>query len=568
MSNDKNSTKSLTKVEAIKTASNYLRGTIEEGLLDTSTGALGNDDIQLTKFHGFYQQDDRDLRRERRRMKLEKAFSFMIRIRVPGGICSAGQYVQLDDLSNSYANGTIKLTTRQAFQFHGVLKGDLKPIMKGINDSLLDTLAACGDVNRNVMCSANPFESSVHQEVYEFAGKLSDHLSPKTRAYYEMWVDDEKVVSTVEDHEPIYGKTYLPRKFKIGIAIPPDNDVDVLTQDVGLIAIVDAGKLIGFNVTVGGGMGMSHGKEETFPRLGDTLGFISPDSVIPVAEAIVTTQRDFGDRTNRRHARLKYTIEDRGIEWFRQEVESRSGITFQTARSFTFSGMSDRYGWVEGINGKWHYTLFIMSGRIKDSGELKLKTGLREIAKVHKGDLRLTGNQNLIISNVSASDKGQIEALLERYGLVNPGNLSGLRRNALSCVALPTCGLALAESERELPQLVAKIETILEEAGLRDDEITLRITGCPNGCARPYNAEIGLVGRAPGKYNLYLGAAFDGSRLNKLYKNALREEEILAELDTLIRAYAKERGTGERFGDFLVRIGVVEATACGREFHS
>lgn len=556
-----------TKVEVIKEASNYLRGTILEGLADDSTGAIAPDDTQLTKFHGIYQQDDRDLRKERRQQKLERAFYFMIRVRVPGGICSPAQWLEIDRIADTFGNGSIKITTRQAFQLHGVIKGNLKATIRQINDALLNTLAACGDVNRNVMCNPNPYQSELHQEVYEVAIKVADHLSPRTKAYHEIWLDGEKVAGGEQDHEPIYGKTYLPRKFKTAFAIPPSNDVDVFTHDLGFIAIIDDDRLAGFNVTVGGGLGMDHGKVLTFPRLADVLGFITIEQIIPVAEAVVTTQRDFGDRSNRKHARMKYTIEDRGIEWFKQEVEQRAGLNLQPARHFKFDSMADRYGWTMGINGMWHFNLFIQNGRVKDTDEFKLKRGVSEIARVHQGDFRLTPNQNLIIANISEEKKPEIEALLSKYGLLNSHLQTGLRLNSLACVALPTCGLALAESERQVHGVLVDLEKILDKAGLRDDEITIRMTGCPNACARPYDAEIGLVGRAPGKYNLYLGAAFDGSRLNKLYKKLDNVEQIAEELDPILRRYAVERNNGERFGDFCIRAGYVKATEKGSQFH-
>ena len=556
------------KVEGIKEASDFLRGTILEGLADTSTGAIANDDTQLTKFHGIYQQDDRDLRVQRRKEKREKAFSFMIRVRVPAGVCTPQQWLEMDRLANQYANGTLKLTTRQAFQFHGVLKGVLKNTIKEINEALLDTIAACGDVNRNVMCNTNPYQSAVHGEVFELARKISAHLTPNTKAYHEIWLDDELVEGGQEDEEPIYGKTYLPRKFKTVIAVPPSNDVDVFAHCLGFIAIVDAeNHLVGYNVSVGGGMGMAHGKKETFPRLADVMGFCTPEQAVDVAEKVVTVQRDYGDRSERRHARLKYTIEDRGIDWFRNEVEKRLGYSLEPARSFKFEYSGDRYGWIKGTDDKWHLTLFIENGRVRDTKDYLMQTGLREIAKIHEGDFRLTPNQNLSIVGISEQTKPQIEKLLETYGLDRGNRQTGLRLNAMACVALPTCGLALAESERYLPTLIDRLDTIIEESGLRDDAILIRMTGCPNGCARPYLGEIGLVGKAPGKYNLYLGAGFDGNRLNKLYKQSITEEEILEALTPIIKHYATERTEDERFGDFVIRTGYVKPTRIGSEFH-
>lgn len=566
MSLSSKSKTTLSEVEGIKTASHYLRGTIESGLADPVTGAIDPADTQLTKFHGTYQQDDRDVRNERQKQKLEPAYSFMIRVRVPGGICTPAQWLHLDDLAHTYANGTLRITTRQAFQFHGVLKRNLKQTIADINAGLLDTIAACGDVNRNVMCNPNPYQSAVHGEVYEWAKRISEHLTPKTKAYHEIWLDNKKVAGS-EDHEPIYGKTYLPRKFKTVVAVPPSNDVDIYAHDLGFIAIVEADKLLGFNVSVGGGMGMTHGDKATYPRLADVIGFCRPDQVLQVAEQVVTTQRDYGDRSNRKHARLKYTIDDRGIDWFKGEVEARLGWGLEPARPFQFSSNGDRLGWSKGVNGKWHLTLYIQNGRVKDDDDYPLMTGLREIAKIHKGDFRLTPNQNLIIGNVPARQKPRINALLETYGMDRTQHYSPVRLNAMACVAFPTCGLAMAESERYLPSLLGKLEAIMAQAGLGDDPIIVRMTGCPNGCARPYLGEIGFVGKAPGKYNLYLGAGFSGERLNKLYRENISEEQILAELDPIIHRYAQERNPDERFGDFVIRQGYVNAVRAGREFH-
>ncbi|MGY8686360.1 MAG: NADPH-dependent assimilatory sulfite reductase hemoprotein subunit [Verrucomicrobiales bacterium] len=556
------------KNEELKLESNFLRGTILEGLADESTGAISADDTQLTKFHGIYQQDDRDLRKERRLAKQEKAFSFMIRVRVPGGVCSPKQWLDMDGLASAHANETIKLTTRQAFQLHGVLKGNLKQSIKEINETLLDTLAACGDVNRNVMCNPNPYQSHVHAEVQKVTEAISDHLSPRTGAYHEIWLDKEKITKEPEEEEPLYGKTYLPRKFKTVVAVPPSNDVDIYAHDLGYIAIIEDDKLVGFNVTVGGGMGMLHNKEATFPRLAQMLGFCTPEQAVEVAEQIVTVQRDYGDRTDRAHARLKYTIEDRGLDWFRDQVEERLGYKLGEERAFTFDHNGDRYGWTEGTDGKHHYTLFIQNGRVLDTDTYKLRTALREIANYHDGDFRLTANQNLIIGGASVETRAKIDATLAQYGLDQNNLCSGMRLNSMACVALPTCGLALAESERYLPDLVTQLDRLLENAGLREDAITIRMTGCPNGCARPYLAEIAMVGRAPGKYNLYLGGGFVGNRLNKLYKQSVKSEELAPMLQPMIESYAKERENGERFGDFVIRKGIIKETTAGNNFHA
>ena len=552
----------LSKNEGIKQASDLLRGTLQEGLDREITGSFTEDDAQLSKFHGFYQQDDRDMRPERLKKKLEPAYAMMIRLRIPGGVCTPEQWLKLDRIATDYAGGSLRVTTRQTFQFHGVIKTNLKRTMQAIDAALLDTIAACGDVNRNVQVTANPHLSGAHGEAYELARAISDHLLPRTRAWREIWLDAEKIVGGEAEDEPVYGRTYLPRKFKVAVVVPPDNDVDVYAQDLGFVALLDdKGAIKGWNVTVGGGMGMTHGEPETYPCTALVMGSCTTGQVLAVAEAIVTVQRDWGDRANRKHARLKYTVRDKGLDAFKAEVERRAGFTLGEAGPMRFASTGDRLGWVEGENGTWHYTLFVENGRIKE----RKREGLAAIARVHEGEFRLTSNQNLIIAGVRPEGRQAIDDLLAEYGLSQPG--SGLRRNAMACVALPTCGLALAESERYLPSLVTELETVLDETGLRDDDIVIRMTGCPNGCARPYLAEIGLVGRNPGKYNLYLGAAFDGSRLNKLYRQDVEDKEIAATLRPLLTAYAKERHDGERFGDFMIRTGVVAATRNGPDFH-
>lgn len=572
MTEDKNSTliEKLDEMERIKIESNYLRGTITEELENQITGSISKDDTKLLKFHGSYQQDDRDIRDERRRQKLEPAYSFMIRVRVPGGTSTPEQWLAMDDISNEYANGTLKLTTRQAFQFHGILKRNLKQSMKNINDSLMDSLAACGDVNRNVMCNPNPYQSEVHHEVNELAGEISNHLSPKTGAYHEIWLDEEKIVDTHNDEEevePIYGKTYLPRKFKIGIAVPPSNDIDVYSQDLGFIAIIEDEKLTGFNITIGGGMGMTHGDTATYPQLGRTIGFCSKDRVKEVAEKIVTIQRDFGNRAERKNARFKYTVDAKGVNWIKNELNGRLGWELEENRPFKFENNGDRYGWTKG-NGKWHFTLFIQNGRVKDTEDYKLKTALREIAEIHTGDFRLTPNQNLIIANITDHKKKQISGIISKYGVTEGESYSGLRRNSMACVAFPTCGLAMAESERYLPTLINKIEEILDEAGLNEEEIVIRMSGCPNGCSRPALAEIAFIGKGPEKYNMYLGGGFAGNRLNKLYKENIGEKEILNSLRPIILKYGRERMDGEHFGDFVIRAGIIEEVHSGQDFHS
>ncbi len=556
--------KELSRNERLKEASDYLRGTLAEGLSDRITGAIVEDDQQLIKFHGMYLQDDRDLRAERGRKKLEKAFAFMLRVRISGGVLQPAQWLALDKVARTYANGAIRLTTRQTVQLHGVIKSNLKTTLGAIDRALLNTIAACGDVNRNVTCNVNPYQSRTHAAALDLARSLSDHLTPQTGAYREIWLDGTRIAGgETEVVEPIYGKTYLPRKFKIAVAIPPSNDVDVFTNDLGFIAIAgDDGSIEGCNVTAGGGMGMTHGELDTYPRTADVLGFCRTGDVLAVAEAVVTTQRDWGDRANRKHARLKYTIEDRGLDVFRAEIEKRAGIAFKQARPFVFTSTGDRYGWVEGIDGAGHLTLFVQNGRVQG----KQLSAMRQIAELNVGDIRITANQNLVIAGIPVDRQDEITRIASDVGLLAPW--SGLRRNSIACVALPTCGLALAESERYLPELLDALDESLSAHGLSADDLVIRMTGCPNGCARPYVAEIGLVGKGPGRYNLYLGAAFDGSRMSKLYAEDLDHDGIVATLDPIFAAYAKEREPGERFGAFTIRAGFVAQTGNGRDFHA
>ena len=561
-------TDDVSRNERIKEASDYLRGTLAEGLAEEITGAIVEDDQQLVKFHGMYLQDDRDLRPERTRKKMEKAFAFMIRVRVPGGVLSPAQWLALDQVARDYGNHTMRLTTRQTVQLHGIIKSNLKATLKEIDAALLNSIAACGDVNRNVMCGANPEQGPAHEAALELARKVSDHLTPQTPAYREIWLDGESIAGGEDDVvEPIYGKTYLPRKFKIVVAVPPSNDVDVFAHDLGFIAVLDdKGGVTGWNVTVGGGMGMTHGEEDTYPRTADVMGFCTTEDAVAIAEAVVTVQRDWGDRLNRKHARLKYTIEDRGLDFFRAEVVRRAKVVLEPARPFKFTSTGDRYGWSQAADGRSHLTLFVQNGRLLDHASAKPLSALRQIAQSHDGNFRITPNQNLIVANIPIERQAEIHWIAKEAGLLAPW--SGLRRNSMACVALPTCGLALAESERYLPDLMTALDESLAAHGLSSDDIVIRMTGCPNGCARPYLAEIGLVGKGPGRYNLYLGAAFDGSRLSKLYAEDLDHDAIVAALDPVFAAYAAERQKGERFGDFTIRAGFVAATGNGRDFHA
>jgi sulfite reductase (NADPH) hemoprotein beta-component len=549
-------TTTLSEMEHIKAASNFLRGSIVEGLADPVTGAISDADNKLLKFHGSYQQDDRDLRDERRRQKLEPAYAFMLRARLPGGVVTPAQWLAFDRIAREYGDGSMRITTRQTFQWHGVIKHQLKPTIAAINHAFATTIAACGDVVRTVVSTANPVESSAHAITYQWAATLSEHLAPKTRAYHEIWLDGEKLVGE-EEHEPLYGATYLPRKFKIGLAIPPLNDVDVFSQDLGLIAIIEGGALVGFNVAIGGGMGATQGDRTTYPRLGSVIGFVTPAQLIAVAEGVIGLQRDWGNRSERKHARLKYTLDHRGLDVFTAELESRLGFALAPAHRYGFHHNGDRHGWIKGHEGRWHLTLHIESGRLADTDGSPVLSGLREIAKVHRGDFRLTCNQNLIIANVEEADREHVDALVSRHGLDGYLHQSGIRRHAIACVALPTCGLAMAESERYLPLLLPKLEALLERHGLADAPILLRLSGCPNGCSRPYLGEIALVGRAPGRYDLRLGADFRGQRLNQLYRDNIDEPVLLAELDALFAQYATERMPDEHFGDFLLRAAVL-----------
>jgi sulfite reductase (NADPH) hemoprotein beta-component len=540
--------------ERLKRESNFLRGTIAQDLQDPLTGGFNGDNFQLIRFHGMYQQDDRDIRPERTAQKLEPLHNVMLRARLPGGIITPAQWQVIDKFAEEHSlYGSIRLTTRQTFQFHGVLKRDIKLMHQTLNSTGIDSIATAGDVNRNVLCTSNPVESALHQEAYEWAKQISEHLLPKTRAYVEIWLDGEKLGG---DEEPILGSNYLPRKFKTTVVIPPHNDIDVHANDLNFVAIAENGKLVGFNVLVGGGLAMTHGDTSTYPRKASDFGFIPLSHVLEVAAAVVSTQRDWGNRVNRKNAKTKYTLERVGVEAFKAEVESRAGIPFGPVRPYEFTSRGDRFGWVEGIDGKHHLTLFIENGRLLDFPGKPLKTGMLEIAKIHQGDFRLTANQNLIIAGVPASEKARIEALARQYGLLDDG-VSEQRKQSMACVALPTCPLAMAEAERMLPAFVTDIEGLLAKHALADDAIIFRVTGCPNGCGRAMLAEVGLVGKAPGRYNLHLGGNLEGTRIPRLYQENITEPQILAELDTLIGRWATERDGHECFGDFVIRVGVV-----------
>ncbi|AKJ41720.1 assimilatory sulfite reductase (NADPH) hemoprotein subunit [Pragia fontium] len=546
----------LSDNERMKRESDFLRGTIAEDLKDGLTGGFRGDNFQLIRFHGMYQQDDRDLRTERAEQKLEPLVNVMLRCRLPGGIITPQQWLGIDKFAEEDTlYGSIRLTTRQTFQFHGVLKNDIKPMHQLLNRLGLDSIATAGDVNRNVLCTSNPVESELHQQAYEWAKKISEHLLPKTRAYAEIWLDGEKLETT--DVEPILGATYLPRKFKTAVVIPPDNDVDLHANDLCFVAVGENGQLVGFNVLVGGGLAMTHGDKLTYPRKASEFGYIPLEHTLAVAEAVVATQRDWGNRSERKNAKTKYTLERFGVEAFKQEVEKRAAITFLPIVPYTFTRRGDYIGWVKGIDKQWHLTLFIENGRLLDYPGRPLKTGMAEIAKVHKGDFRLTANQNLIVAGVADEDKAQIEALARQYGLISDG-VSEQRKNSMACVSFPTCPLAMAEAERFLPDFITQIEQVMTRHQVAEEHIILRVTGCPNGCGRAMLAEVGLVGKAPDRYNLHLGGNREGTRIPRMYRENITSAEILSELDSLIGRWAIERQEQEGFGDYVIRADIIK----------
>lgn len=545
----------LSAIEKIKVNSDGLRGTIKESLGDEITGAIREDDQALIKFHGMYQQDDRDRREERAEKKLDRLYSFMIRLRLPGGAISAKKWIAANNIANENSTGVIKITTRQTIQLHGIVKSKIKPTISAFNQANLDSVATCGDINRNVTCASHPVQSPVHAEVFAYASKISQLLFPKTKAYYEIWIDDEKVAVKEDEADPLYQDRYLPRKFKIGIGIPPNNEVDVLINDLALIAVIESGKLQGFNVAIGGGLSATHGNADTYPRLATVIGFVdTEEKILKTIYEIVTVQRDFGNRSDRKLARLKYTVDKLGVDKYKAEVEKRTGFALEPARPYTFNERKDFYGWHKASNGLWYYTLFVENGRVLDDEKVAMKTALLEIAKTDKCSFLFTASQNIIISDVAEADKDTINKLLEDFKLIaHTESASLLRKNSIACVALPTCPLALAEAQRYLPELVSKIEPLLDKHALSNEDIILRMTGCPNGCGRSAAAEIGFIGTAPGKYNLHLGGDNEGQRLNKVYKENLEEPAILAELDGLFASFKKEKNSGERFGDFAIR---------------
>jgi sulfite reductase (NADPH) hemoprotein beta-component len=551
----------LSGIEKIKQASDGLRGEITKSLKDEITGAIREGDQAVIKFHGMYQQDDRDRREERAEKKLDRLYTFMIRLRLPGGFLTADQWIAMHGIAGQNSTGVIKITTRQTIQLHGLIKSKIKPTIASFSEALLDSIATCGDINRNVLCSSHPKQSPIHEEIFGYADKISTMLMPKTKAYYEIWLDENKLADKKEEEDPLYQDRYLPRKFKIAIVIPPNNDVDVFTNDLGLIAIVENNELKGFNIAIGGGMSTTHGNHATYARLGTVIGFVEKgEQTMKAVYEIATVQRDYGNRSDRKLARLKYTVDKVGATWYKEEVERRAGIKIQEAKPFNFTERRDYYGWQQNDKGDWYYTVYVENGRITDDDKQAVKTALLEVAKTGKCSFRFTANQNVIISDVAAADKDNINAILEKFNITSYTEKTSLiRKNSIACVALPTCPLALAEGQRYMPVLIAKIEPLLDKYGLAEQDIIMRMTGCPNGCARPSAAEIAFVGTAPGRYNLQLGGDRAGMRLNKVYKENLDEAAILTELDSLFNSFAAERTNAEAFGDFTLRKKLVPA---------
>lgn len=545
----------LSHIEVVKQKSDGLRGTITEGLKNEITAAIAEDDQALIKFHGMYQQDDRDRREERAAKKLDRLFSFMIRLRLAGGFLTPQQWIAIHEIAGENSTGVIKITTRQTIQLHGLIKSKIRPTIQAFNEANLHSIATCGDINRNVLCTSNPKQSPLYEQVFHYADKISEMLMPKTQGYYEIWLDQEKIADKKEEYDPLYKDNYLPRKFKIGVVIPPNNDVDVFANDIGLIAIIENNELKGFNIAIGGGLSTTHGNPDTYARLGTVVGFTdTEEKTLKAVYEIVTIQRDYGNRSDRKLARLKYTLDRHGVDWFRKEIENRCGFQLEEPRPYLLLERKDYYGWTQDHKGLHHYTIFIENGRVLDDEKVALKTALLEVAKTGKANFRFTCNQNLILSDIKRKDKSQIQEILERFKIIeHTDSASLIRKNSMACVALNTCPLALAEAQRYLPSLISKIEPLLDKYSLSNEDIILRMTGCPNGCARSYASEIGFVGTALGKYNLQLGGDHEGTRLNKIYRENLDEAAILTELDNLFGVFKNEKKKGEKFGDFALR---------------
>ncbi len=554
----------LSPVEKIKAASDYLRGQIASELLDQEDG-FGKDSIQLLKHHGTYQQDDRDLRNQMRQQGLKgKALTMMVRTRIPGGRMNSDQFLAEMDLGDELGNGTMRLTTRQAIQHHGIPKGSLRDLIRRINEIKLSTLAACGDVNRNVMCCPAPFTSPVYRELHEMTDRLVKHLEPQSKAYFEIWLQDpesgEKSLvggaTEAEVIEPIYGKTYLPRKFKTGIALPHDNCIDIYTQDLGFLAVVQDDHVVGYNVLVGGGMGTTPANKKTYPALAKRMAYISPEQVLDVAEAVVKVQRDHGNREDRKVARMKYLVDRVGIDHFKSMVEEYYGHSLEAPHEADVFEHDDHMGWGEQGDGKWFYGLNIENGRVYDNDRFQLKTALREVCNSLQPELRLTAHQSLLITTLEESAKSELTQILQKHGVKSTEEYSSVRRWSIACVAWPTCSLAITESERALPGVMDELEPMLEELGLQDEKFTVRMTGCPNGCARPYNADIGLVGKAKDRYTVFLGGCRLGKRLGFIYKDLVGRDELLDLLRPVFELFKNEREGSESFGDFCARQGL------------
>lgn len=545
----------LSSTERIKQASDNLRGTLKESLQNEVTGNLYEDDVALVRFHGMYIQDDRDRRDERAMKKLERLYSFMIRLRLPGGVISPQQWVDLHHIAGDYSTGVLKITTRQTIQLHGVLKSVVKPTLKAFREAHLTTIATCGDINRNVLCSSHPKQSPVHAEVFQYAHDINKLLLPKTHAYYEIWLDEEKIADRQSEEDPLYQDRYMPRKFKIAIAIPPNNDVDVFANDIGLIAVVKNNKLKGFNIAIGGGMSATHGNPDHYPRLASVIGFVdTKEKLLKAVYEILTIQRDYGNRSDRKIARLKYTVDRLGLAWWKEELARRTGFELEPEKPYSFEQRKDYYGWEQNHEGLWYYTVFVENGRVLDDENIHLKSALYDVAKTGKANFIFTCNQNVILGDIKPDDKQEVDEILRKYKVTDHTEAASvLRKNAIACVALNTCPLALAEGQRYLPTLLSKIEPLLQAHGLEDEEIIVRMTGCPNGCARPFAAELGFVGTALGRYNMHIGGDHVGMRLNRMYKESLDEQNILNEVNTLLQTFKSERKKGERFGDFTNR---------------
>jgi sulfite reductase (NADPH) hemoprotein beta-component len=545
----------LSPIEKIKKESDGLRGTIKQSLQNDITGAISEDDQAVIKFHGMYQQDDRDRREERAEKKLERLYTFMIRLRLPGGFLSPQQWIAMHHIAGENSTGVIKITTRQTIQLHGLVKSKIKPTIQAFSKARLDSIATCGDINRNVLCSSHPKQSPIHEEIFSYADKISRLIMPKTKAYYEIWLDEEKIVDKKEEEDPLYQDRYLPRKFKIAIVIPPNNDVDVFANDLGLIAIIENNELKGFNIAIGGGLSTTHGNPETYARLATVIGFTdTEEKTLKAVYEVLTVQRDFGNRSDRKLARLKYTVDKMGIDVFKTEMEKRLGFKLEAPKPYTFVERTDYYGWQQNDKGLWYYTVFVENGRVLDDEQAALKTAMLKVAETGKTNFLFTANQNLILSDIKQEDKESIDKILQEFGVKQrTEEVSALRRNAIACVAFPTCPLALAEAQRYMPELISKVEPLLAKHGLSNENIIMRMTGCPNGCGRSYVAEIGFVGTAYGRYNLHLGGDNEGMRLNKIYKESLDENEILNEVDMLFEDFKQQRINGESFGDFSNR---------------